>query len=88
MSIKFEFLDCKQQKTTESNLSRIGIYWDEFVAKLKVKKKKKVRSQKRLYSRETCNVKAQKLNKWITILRHGCDGTPMPLSLPILLPLP
>ena len=42
MSIKFEFLDCKQQKTTESNLSRIGIYWDEFVAKLKVKKKKKL----------------------------------------------
>ena len=40
MSIKFEFLDCKQQKTTESNLSRIGIYWDEFVAKPKVKKKK------------------------------------------------
>ena len=52
MSIKFEFLDCKQQKTTESNLSRIGIYWDEFVAKPKVKKKKKKLGARRDYIAE------------------------------------
>ena len=33
-------LDWKKQKTTESNLSRIEIYWNEFVAKLTIKKKK------------------------------------------------
>lgn len=38
MSIKFRSFDWKKQKTTESNLSRIEIYWNEFVAKLTIKK--------------------------------------------------